>query len=84
MREEYKPKGPGRPRKEDAAKMRMTEQRTRAAAHAKKHRDKRIAEGFAPMNIWVPREMRKELSEMVNAEVERRLALQVEPQRRRI
>jgi hypothetical protein len=62
----------------------MTEERAAAATHARTYRDRRLAAGYAPLNLWVPRDMRADLAELIHAEVERRLALLVEPQRRRI
>lgn len=76
-KEESARRRPGRPRK--------GEERPRsidmdaAAEHARKFRENKKASGYVALNTWVPASMREDLLEMVQAEVERRLAMETRP-----
>lgn len=70
---------PGRPRKNGSHI--PVEKAERNSVYAREYRERMIHAGYCAMNVWVPKEWKKELMEMVFAEVERRQALQVEPRR---
>lgn len=50
-----------------------------AAEAARKFRDRRREAGWVTLQTWVPGSMRAELLDMVQAEVEKRLALEARP-----
>lgn len=76
-KEESARRRPGRPRKGE--RIARTVDMDAAAEHARKFRESKKAAGYVTLNTWVPASMREELLDMVQAEVEKRLALEAKP-----
>ena len=76
-KEESTRRRPGRPRKGE--RIVRTVDMDAAAEHARRFRESKKAAGYVALNTWVPANMREDLLEMVQAEVERRLALEARP-----
>lgn len=47
-----------------------------AAKAAQKYREKKLAQGYVPLQVWVPARMRPDLLDLVNRTIEERLAME--------